>query len=469
MTTSDTLKLNLEGVCARTFTTAHSITNLKRLTGGASMETWAFDYGPYELILRRSLTSSSSLGNSGNGLSVNDEAALIAHMAGQKVTVPSVHAKLTPEDCLGEGFIMDRINGEALPQRIFKSENYAPALDRFVDDCARELAAIHAAPIPTHIANLCTYTAKDRLDLLEQTYREFNTEKPVFSLAFTWLRAHVPNNHPLTIVHSDFRMGNLLLSTNGLTAVLDWELSHIGDPLADLGYLCAPCWRFGRYDRPVGGVGILEDLVRAYERESGQPIDRDALNFWMIFSSLWWAVTCLGMLGTWRHKEVRTLERTVIGTRVSENEIDLLLMLEEAEGIERNNTLKFSVPENAPADGATKPFELAEALREWVTDDLLPGQKGAELFQARVARNALGIIMRQTQIGPIFAKRRQSRLTGLGFTTSSFCKALVSGDITIQNEDILEHLRLSVLEAISVDQPKYAGLATARKKWLIPE
>ena len=464
MTLSETLELKLADICARTFAETHPITGLKRLTGGASMETWAFDYGPRELILRRSLAS-SSLGHNGTSLSVNDEADLIKYMAEHKVSVPAVYVKLSAKDALGEGFIMDRIGGEALPQKIFKSESHASVLEGFVDDCARELAAIHETPPPTNVENLCIYTATDRLDILEQTYREMNTLNPVFNLAFAWLRAHTPINHSLTIVHSDFRMGNLLLNTDGLAAVLDWELSHIGDPLSDLGYLCAPCWRFGRYDHPVGGVGALEDLIQAYEREKGETINLKALQFWMIFSSLWWAITCLGMLDTWRQTEVRTLERTVIGTRVSENEIDLLLMLEEAEGIEQKNKLEFLVLEEAPADGATKPFELATALAEWVSDDLIPGKKGADLFQARVARNALGIIVRQTKLGPVFKERNKERLSALGHTTSSLCSALASGNASLHDKDILAHLRLSALEAVSIDQPKYAGLASARKKW----
>ena len=60
---------------------------------------------------------------------------------------------------------------------------------------------------------------------------------------------------------------------DGVVAVLDWEIAHIGDPMRDLGWICTNSWRFGRADLPVGGVGSYEDLFAGYESVSGEPVE----------------------------------------------------------------------------------------------------------------------------------------------------------------------------------------------------
>src|SRR3981081_4692632 len=80
---------------------------------------------------------------------------------------------------------------------------------------------------------------------------------PTVELAF---RALGPDRAPArrTLVHGDFRVGNLMVAPGGVSAVLDWELAHVGDPLEDLGWLCVPAWRFGRPARPAARPGTRE-------------------------------------------------------------------------------------------------------------------------------------------------------------------------------------------------------------------
>lgn len=458
---------DLGALCIRTFKTSGSPENLKRLTGGASMETWQFDFAGRPLILRRSFEAGETDVRVA-GLSVADEASLIGHAAGHGVTVPKVHAQLQDSDGLGAGFVMDRIKGEALPHKLLRDETYAPALGTFVDDCARELAAIHAAPLPPGLNGLKTLPSEARVALLAQVYAEAGCVNPVFSYALKWLSENLPESHRSTLVHGDFRMGNLLLNQSGLAAVLDWELAHIGDPHYDLGYLCAPCWRFGHYDRPVGGVGQINSLISAYEDASGMTVDRDAVQFWMVFSSLWWAVTCLGMVGTWRRGEVRSLERAVIGTRVSENEIDLLLMLERAAGLD--GAAEIEPPQDQPPEmtGETNASELATALAEWVQSDVIPGAEERALFQARVARNALGIVERKARLGPAAEAEAAARLHTLALNETELCEGLARGHITLSTKGVLDHLRRTALARVEIDQPRYAGLAAAKTRWLKP-
>jgi aminoglycoside phosphotransferase (APT) family kinase protein len=127
-------------------------------------------------------------------------------------------------------------------------------------------------------------------------------------------------------VHGDFRNGNLIVGPDGIRAVLDWELAHLGDPLEDLGWLCVKAWRFGS-PLPVGGFGTYDDLIQAYEKASGAAVDRAALRWWEMFGVFKWAVICV--LQAQRHLTggQRSVELAALGRRVAENEWDLLQML----------------------------------------------------------------------------------------------------------------------------------------------
>jgi aminoglycoside phosphotransferase (APT) family kinase protein len=177
---------------------------------------------------------------------------------------------------------------------------------------------------------LPTLTIAETLAQWSREYRRQGQCRPVFELALRHLHDHAPDA-PVTprLVHGDYRMGNLIVGSQGLKAVLDWELSHIGDPMQDLAWLCIPPWRFGRIDAPAGGLGGREDLFAAYEAASGERVDRDRVHYWEIFGSLKWGLMCSGMLEWFRSGRDRSVERAMIARRASESELDLLRILEE--------------------------------------------------------------------------------------------------------------------------------------------
>ena len=74
----------------------------------------------------------------------------------------------------------------------------------------------------------------------------FGEPHPAFELGLRWLaEARAPRPTPPALVHGDFRNGNFIVGPDGMRAVLDWELAHLGDPIEDLGWLCVKSWRFG--------------------------------------------------------------------------------------------------------------------------------------------------------------------------------------------------------------------------------
>ena len=190
--------------------------------------------------------------------------------------------------------------------------------------------ALQATVPLTQVPALETLTAEQTLDEWQQLLREQRQARPVFELALRHLRDHLPDGGTaLQLVHGDYRLGNLMVGGDGLRAVLDWELCHIGDPLQDLAWLCLPPWRFGRLEAPAGGLGTREELYRAYEAASGTRVERARVHFWEIFGSVRWGSMCSGMLDWFRDGRDRSVERAMIARRASESELDLLRILRE--------------------------------------------------------------------------------------------------------------------------------------------
>jgi aminoglycoside phosphotransferase (APT) family kinase protein len=137
----------------------------------------------------------------------------------------------------------------------------------------------------------------------------------------------IPGPPPaLTLVHGDFRLGNLIIGPDGVRAVLDWELAHLGDPMEDLGWICVNSWRFGEIDKPVAGLGSREELFAGYEA-AGRKVDPMRVKFWEVMGTLRWGVMCCGMMQRFRASPDHSMERAMIGRRASETEIDLLRLL----------------------------------------------------------------------------------------------------------------------------------------------
>jgi aminoglycoside phosphotransferase (APT) family kinase protein len=128
-------------------------------------------------------------------------------------------------------------------------------------------------------------------------------------------------------VHGDFRNGNLIVGGDGIRSVLDWELVHAGDPVEDLAWLCVKAWRFGAVHKRVGGFGDVDDLLDAYESESGRTVAHDVLQWWEVLCTLKWGVMCIAQRWTHSSGFVRSVELAAIGRRVCENEWDVLDLL----------------------------------------------------------------------------------------------------------------------------------------------
>lgn len=303
------------------------IRGLARLSGGASQETWSFEIAKangqsQRLILRRS-PQDGPRNQEALGLSI--EAALIRSAQAHGVLVPDVVHVCAPDDGLGDAFIMAFIVGETLARKILRDANFVSARAILASQCGSALARIHAIPIEP---DLPVSDGMEQLARYQNIYRGFSVNRPVIELAFKWLAATAPAPIRPTLVHGDFRNGNLIIGEDGLRAVLDWELAHNGDPREDLGWICVNSWRFGQTRKRVGGFGELDELLAAYTQSGGQRFETQDITWFQALGSLKWAIMCLIMYQAFQTGADPSIERAMIGRRTSEAEIDLLNLME---------------------------------------------------------------------------------------------------------------------------------------------
>ena len=304
-----------------------TIEDLRRLSGGASRETWSFDAvgagaARHALVLRRDPGPSVGLSED---RSVEFALLDAAHEGG--VATPEVWFLLEADDGLGSGFVMERIEGETIPRRILRDDAYAPARPKLARQCGEQAARIHALD-PTRLPALPVQGARDQIALYRGYLDGFGEPHPAFELGLRWLAEHAPPDPPRpALVHGDFRNGNLVVGPDGIRAVLDWELAHLGDPVEDLGWLCVKSWRFGVNDRRVGGFGTVDDVLAAYRAAGGRGVDPAELRYWEAMGTLKWGVICEVQAFTHLQGTVRSVELATLGRRVAEMEWDLLELI----------------------------------------------------------------------------------------------------------------------------------------------
>jgi aminoglycoside phosphotransferase (APT) family kinase protein len=300
------------------------IESLTRLSGGASQETWRIDAGQ-RFILRRT-PGGQPRGGSETAVPLSTEAEVITAARAAGVPAPRIHWVSPEGGPIGPGYVMEHVPGETIPRKILRDDAFAVARPRLARQCGEVLARIHTVDV-TGLPHLNRNDAAQQWKQYRDIYDSYDYPHAVFELAFKWLEDRIPNAPALTLVHGDFRHGNLMIGPDGLAAVLDWELTHIGDPAEDLGWICVNSWRFGNSHNPVGGFGALDDLLEGYTAAGGQAMTAERVKYWEIFGSLKWGIMCMTMVRAFETGLDPSVERAAIGRRSSETEIDLINLI----------------------------------------------------------------------------------------------------------------------------------------------
>ena len=459
----------LEAVLIREIDGCSGLVSAERLSGGASQETYRLTVdtadGQQTLCMRRAPGGGVVPGTEARiAPGPATEAALMALARDAGVPEPEVYYVLQEDDALGEGFLMEWLDGETLGARIVRAPELDGIRPSLAHECGRILARIHST-------DLDATGLRDRLEFappeffVNQTwerYRLLETPQPMIDYTGRWLMDHLPEDYEVTLVHNDFRNGNFMVTPDGINAVLDWEIAHIGDPMRDLGWICTNSWRFGRTELPVGGFGEYADLFAGYEAESGKKVDPAHVKFWEVFGSFWWAVGCLGMAEHYRSGPDRSVERPAIGRRSSECQVDCvnLLIPGPVELVEAEQTTgNLDMP---------RTDELIASVRDFLREEVMAGTRGRLQFLSRVAANSLDIVNRELQLGERHrAAERQRLVSLLGHAGSlaelrwELVEGLRDGSRTLDDPALTAHLRTTVVNQIAIDQPRYSGLRTA--------
>ena len=290
------------------------IRDLHRLSGGASRETWRFTADGRALIVQRQ--------RAGDQRNMLVEAGVVSAARRGGVPVPELLEARRRDDGMAL-MVVEAIDGETIARKIQRDDDYALARTRLTADFGGALARIHALD-PALVDGL---EHTDQLDYYTGVLDSLGQPHPVLELVRNWLVDTQPTPGRVCVVHGDFRLGNVIVGADGLRAVIDWELAHLGDPMEDLGWLCVKAWRFGG-SAPVAGLGDYDTLFAAYEAAGGAPVDPSVVHWWEVLGTWKWAIMCILQASVHLNGVTRSHELAAIGRRVCENEHDLLLALD---------------------------------------------------------------------------------------------------------------------------------------------
>jgi aminoglycoside phosphotransferase (APT) family kinase protein len=251
---------------------------VRQFQGGQSNPTYYLEAGGREYVLRRK--PPGKLLPSAHA--VDREYRIMTALAGTGVPVPRTYLYCDDPAVIGTPFyVMDCVHG-----RIFTEPTLpgASAAERaaIYDDMNAVLARLHQVDWQglglADFGRPGNYFAR-QIHRWSQQYRASETEKiEAMERLMAWLPEHIPPGDETVVVHGDYRPGNLIVhaAEPRVVAVLDWELSTLGHPLADLAYNCIPYHLvemgegFYGLDRSAEGIPSEEAYLAAYSRRTGR-------------------------------------------------------------------------------------------------------------------------------------------------------------------------------------------------------
>ena len=307
------------------------ITALERMSGGAVQENWALDAevsggefaGPQRWVLRMDAPARVA-----ESLVRGDEFRVLDAMHAAQVLAPRPLWLCEDREIMGGPFfIMARLPGVAAGHKVARDARLVPDRRRLARELAANLARIHGIR-PPHpgLGFLKTSLALDNVAHYRAYLDTLAESHAVLEWGLRWCERHAPDREETTFIHRDFRTGNYLVHEGALAGVLDWEFAAYGNPLEDIGWLFAKCWRFGQHQHEVGGVADAEDFLREYEARSGRHVDGPALRYWQVMAHLRWAVIALQQRERHRSGVEPSLELALTGHLLSDLELEILAL-----------------------------------------------------------------------------------------------------------------------------------------------
>ena len=305
------------------------IRKLYRLSGGAVQENWALDAdmsggthpGPHQWVLRTDAAARVEA-----SLKRNEEFQIlqVAHAAGLHAPEPLWLCR----DIAVTGrefFIMQRLPGVASGHRVTREAALIPDRARLARELAENLARLHGIrPPQPRLAFLGTMLARDNVAHYRQYLDQLSDAHPALEWGLRWCEINAPVDEETTFIHRDYRTGNYLVHDGGLAGVLDWEFAAFGNPLEDVGWIFAKCWRFAGKERPAGGIAGADDFLVPYMRASGRTVTPAALVYWQVMAHIRWAIIALQQAERHLSGVEPSLELALTGRIVAELEYEII-------------------------------------------------------------------------------------------------------------------------------------------------
>ena len=307
------------------------ISDLYRIPGGASRETWSFDARWREngrevargFVMRRD--PDASLLETDRDIEFRVMDAVAAH----GVPVPKMYWLEADGSWLDRPFfVMERIDGcETSPSKVLLA-----ARDRLAEQFVDVLARIHSLDwrasgldflgVPKSKAS-CAVMEIEKWETVVD--RDALEPQPVLRAAFRWLRRHLPPPaQRIVLVHADYRTGNFLCDSEGeMKGVLDWEMTHLGDPMEDVAWACLRPWRW-LGDEKIGGLMERHDFYRRYEEASDFTVAEEAARFWEVLGNVKLAAIFLTGARSLCEERTRSPMMALLGRNISRLELEIM-------------------------------------------------------------------------------------------------------------------------------------------------
>ena len=297
------------------------------ISGGHSNVTIGVRIGDRELVVRRPpVTAFLPTAND-----MNREYRFYAALHDTPVPTPEAFAFCDDESILGAPFyVMERLHG-VVPHEGDALDGITPEVaralcERFVDVLAEIHAVDYAAVGLGDIGKPSGYLERQVRRWTDQWHRAKEHDDPVIDELAVQLGNAIPPSPPATIVHGDYRLGNVMLDAatcSDLIGVFDWEMATIGDPLADVGYTML---YWGTADRPVihasqrcadvPGMYTATELADAYVRVSGRTVEH--VTFYIVLAAFKLTIIGAGNMARARRAGLETPSASGVGTPLAQ-------------------------------------------------------------------------------------------------------------------------------------------------------
>jgi aminoglycoside phosphotransferase (APT) family kinase protein len=315
---------------------AARINTILLLSGGAIQQNWKLDVtitgGPHEgthtWVLR---TDAEARVQSSSARDREFAVLKFAHMHGLLAPRPLFLC----DDASVTGrpfFIMEKLPGVAAGHVVTRDSTLVTDRRALARQLAVLLAKIHTVRPPVaELEFLQTFRARDCIAAYRSYLDTLDEAHPALEWGLRWCERRAPLEEETTFIHRDFRTGNYLVENNTVTGLLDWEFAAWGNPLEDVAWICAKCWRFRKDHLIVGGVADLEDFIAPYETASGRKVGADDLHYWQVMAHIRWSIIALQQAQRFLTGGEASLVLALTGKIVAELEWEVLQLTKHAE------------------------------------------------------------------------------------------------------------------------------------------